>query len=114
MSILIEGEWNEAKGTLSLKMAEYIGDVLLENIASRKEYGNGFTEGRTMRKVASIPSAVFRQWQIEFEKMGGKNQIHWTDDWRKFREKKLADHPEYRTVDKMLHMTPSPGNIIIK
>ena len=114
MTILIEGEYNEAKGTLSLKMAEYIGDVLAENIIDRKSDGNGFSAGRTMRKVASIPTAVFRQWQIEFEKMGGKQQIHWTDDWRKFREKKLAAHPEYRTVDKMLHYTPSPGNIIIK
>lgn len=112
--MLIEAEWNERKGTLELKMAEYIGDVLVENLLSQKDGGNGFTAGRTMRKVASIPTSVFREWQVEFEKIGGKTQLNWSDDWRKFRDKKLADHPEYRSVDKMLHVGPADGHIIIK
>ncbi len=111
---IIEGEYDERTGVLSLRCAEFIGTEIAENIIDQKDPGNGFSAGRTMRRVASIPTSVFRKWQIEFEKMGGKNQIHWTDDWRKFREKKLADHPEFRTVDKMLHVTPHAGNIIVK
>ena len=112
--MLIEAEWNERKGTLELKMAEHIGNVLVDNLLSQKDGGNGFTSGRTMRKVASIPTSVFREWQIEFEKIGGKNQLNWPDDWRKFRDRKLSEHPEYRTVDKMLHTTPYPTQIIVK
>lgn len=111
---IIEGEYDDRTGVLSLKCAENITAEINDNLMAQQDPNNGFSAGRTMRRVASIPISVFRSWQIEFERMGGKNQLHWTDDWRKFREKKLADHPEYRTVDKMLHVTPNSGNIIIK
>lgn len=112
--MLIEAEYNERTGVLNLQMAEWIGDVLVDNLLDQKDPRNGFTQDRTMRRVASVPISVFREWQIEFERIGGKRQLHWQDDWRKFREKKLADHPEYRTVDKMLHVTPHAGNILVK
>jgi hypothetical protein len=112
--MLIEAEYSERTGVLNVKMAEFIGDVIQGNILDQKDAGNGFTRERTMRRVAAVPATVFRQWQKEFERIGGKNQIHWTDDWRKFRDKKLAAHPEFRTVDKMLHVTPNAGSILVK
>lgn len=112
--MLIEAEYSERTGKLELKCAELIGDVLQGNILDQKDPGNGFSAGRTMRKVASIPTSVFAEWQREFDKIGGKQQTHWSNDWRKFRDKKLAEHPEYRTVDKMLHVTPHDGHIIVR
>lgn len=112
--MLIEADYDERTGKLDIKMAEYIGDVLQENIIGQKDPANGFTMNRTMRKVASIPSTIFREWQMEFERIGGKRQTNWGNDWRKFRDRKLADHPEYRTVDKMLHVSPNAGNIVVK
>ena len=112
--MLIEAEYSERTGKLELKMIEYIGDVLQENILDQKDGGNGFTEGRSMRRTASIPSTIFREWQLEFEKRHGVPPSVAVNDWRKFRERKLSEHPEYRTVDKMLHVTPYAGNIIVK
>lgn len=112
--MLIEAEYSERTGVLNVKMAEFIGDVIQDNILDQKDVGNGFTQGRTMRRVASIPATVFRQWQLEFERTGGKLQPNWGNDWRKFRDKKIAANPEFRTVDKMLHVTPNATQIIIK
>lgn len=106
-------EAEENKGKYLWKWAHYIGDVLAQNKEVQKEPAK-IGEGALGRKIASIPCAVYRSWQREFEQRGGKSQDKWVEDWGVFLRRKINEHPEFRTVDKMLHVTPNPGNTIIK
>lgn len=106
-------EIEENKGKFTYHFAEYIGDVIAENIQEQK-MERKCREGGFGRKIASIPSTVFRAWQKEFEQMGGKQQDKWVADWGAFLKRKIDKHPEFRTVDKLLHVTPNAGNTIIK
>ena len=92
---------------------EYIGDVIKENMQAQK-HPEKMGEGARGRKIASIPTSVYRTWQKEFEKIGAKNHDNWLPDWKIFLRKKIDDHPQFRTVDKMLHVTPNAGNTFIK
>ena len=92
---------------------EYIGDVIKENLEAQK-HPEKMGEGARGRKIASIPTSVFRSWQREFEQTGAKQQDRWVPDWRIFLRKKIDEHPQFRTVDKMLHVSPYMGNTIIK
>lgn len=109
-----EANYDERKGVLSLRTLDYHNDVVMDNLLDQKDSSNGFSAGRTMRRVASVPTEVFYGWQREFERIGGKKQSNWTHDWRLFRDKKIAENPQFRNVDKLLHVTPNSGNIIIK
>ena len=106
-------ETEENKGKYVWKWAEFIGDVIEENRQAQKQQEK-IKEGAMGRKIASIPVPVYKQWQKEFTQIGGKQQDKWTEDWKVFLRKKIDAHPEFRTVDKMLHVTPYMGHTIIK
>ncbi len=111
-------EATDEKGRYYWRFAEYVGDVIADNIQAQKDPCNGFTrsrEGAVGRKIASIPTSVFRSWQAEFERREGpKGHGDWVPDWKVFLRAKIDAHPEYRTVDKLLHVTPNASSVIVK
>jgi len=91
--------------------------LLLQNAAERKDPSNGFSndrQGATGRKIASVDPVVYRLWQVEFEKAGGKSQGNWTADWRAFLHKKLSENPQYYTVENLVTKNANDGHIVIK
>ena len=106
-------EANEEKGRYHWIWKEYIGDVVEENRRARA-VKEKIGEGAMGRKIASIPTSVFRSWQEEFEKQGGKKQDNWTHDWKSFLWRKIQEHPQFRTVDKLLHVGPADGHVFVR
>lgn len=93
---------------------EYIGDAIAQNLLEQKNPQKS-KEGAFGRKIASIPITVYRQWQKEFDQTGARTDGgKWGNDWKKFLRKKISENPQFRTVDKLLHITPNPGHTIIK
>lgn len=110
-------DYDEKKRTLNLYGVKDLGYIFKANAEARKDPNNGFSksrEGALARKVASVDMDVYRSWQIEFEKMGGKKQDKWVEDWNKFYDKKLRENPCFYTVDALRHFGPSDGHIIVK
>jgi hypothetical protein len=101
------------KGKETWQFADYIGDVLLQNRDEQKREQK-IREGALGRKIGSIPSSVYRTWQMEFERIGGKSQDDWTGDWRVFLWRKLEMNPEYRTVARLKTQGPADGHILVK
>ena len=101
----IDGNMNERTGDVSMTFQEYVGDIFLENQARQKDGTNGWTKDRTMRQVGSIPYSLYVS--NDFRSLSKEEKtlfLKWF----------LDRHPECRTVDKMLHVGPSDGHIIVK
>jgi len=103
----------DEKGRYLWRWKEYIGDVVEANRQAQKE-PQKIGEGALGRKIASIPTSVYGAWQQEFNTKIGKTHNGWTTEWKAFLRKKIDAHPEFRTVDKMLHITPNQGSIFVK
>ena len=102
---MIDGYYDEDSGNISVTMQEHIGDILVENLAKQKDGGNGWTKDRSMRLVGKIPWSLYID--NDFKSLAREERtlfLKWF----------LERHPECRTVDKMLHVGPSDGHIIIK
>lgn len=113
----IHVSYDTDRETLQLYGVHNTAPLLLQNAAERKDPSNGFTrsrEGACGRKIASIDPIVYRSWQQEFERIGGKRQADWVPDWRRFVMKKLAENPQYYTVDKLVSHNANEGSIIVK
>jgi hypothetical protein len=77
--------------------------VLEQNFVEKMNLNNGFTEKRLFRKIASIPIT-----DVLVATQKGYN----LDDKRD-RDRFLHEHPEFLTVDKLVHSHRSP-NIMIR
>jgi len=97
------------KGLLEYQATEEITDAVNANLESQADPNNGFTAERTMRKIADIPVAVFHPWA---RKIGYYHMDH-LDRWRAMRIF-LAEHPEYRAVERLKNDTANQSHIIIK
>jgi hypothetical protein len=93
-----ENEWEHIT-----ELHQYQIPVLEENFLNKlKNPSNGFSEGRMLRKVASIPLVgVLEAERLGFD-LGNKKDL----------ERFLDFHPEYLSVRKI--DTGSTGKIIIK
>jgi hypothetical protein len=97
------------RGDVIYEAVEDISEALNDNLASQADPDNGFTAGRTMRKVANIPVSVYHQWARSI----GYYSMSQADKWIHMR-KFLKDNPQYSSVDKLKHNTVNQGSIIIK
>lgn len=109
--------YDPAKETIHMQTVHNSAPLVLQNAEERKDPRNGFSDSRQgacARKIASVDSVVYRQWQKEFERIGGKKQGDWVPDWRKFLQAKLAMNPQFMTVEKMVSHNVNEGRIIVK
>ena len=102
---MIDGFYNEKTGEIGITQQEYIGDVIQSNIEKQKDGTNGWTKDRNMRQVGSIPYSILMD--SEFRNLNPEER-HLALKWL------LEKHPEFRTVDKMLHVGPADGHILVK
>jgi hypothetical protein len=102
---VIDGFYDEDSGDLSITQQEHIGDILQENLAKQKDGNNGWTQDRSMRHVGSVPWSLYID--NDFKSLSKPERtifLKWF----------LEQHPECRTVDKMLHVGPADGHIFVK
>ena len=110
-------DYNERTGVLHIRTHEYVLPVIEANRQSKKDPSNGFTqsrEGALGRLIGRPSSTRYRQWQMEFERMGGKMQSNWVPDWQKFLRKKLKEDHDSRTVARLVNPGANDKHIIIK
>jgi len=102
---MIDGFYDEDTGNLSITQQEYIGDIIEQNLSKQRDGSNGWTKDRMFRHVASIPCSVAAMERIRAMK----------DDAQHLELQRILNkHPEFKTVDKMLHVGPADGHILIK
>ena len=102
---MIDGFYDPDTGDIGITQQEYIGDIIQENLDKQKDGSNGWTEDRSMRHVGSIPWSLYVD--NDFRSLPKEERtlfLRWF----------LDKHPECRTVDKMLHVGPADGHIIVK
>lgn len=80
-------------------------DLIKKNIDAQNDGSNGFTKDRTLRRIGSIPMELYVD--PDFQQLT-------TDERTVFLKWFLGKHPQFRTVDKMLHVNPAPGNVWIR
>lgn len=105
------------RGELHMFGVQNTAPLLLQNAQERKDPSNGFSrerQGAMGRKIASVDPVVYRTWQMEFEKTGGKNQGNWVPDWRTFLRKKLSENPQYYTVENLVTHNANDAHIVVK
>lgn len=101
--------FDEKRGNIYYEAVEEITDAVNSNFESQADPNNGFTAGRTMRKIADIPVSVFHPWA----RKTGYYMMDKLDKWRAMKVF-LREHPEYSTVTKLKHDTANQGSIFVK
>lgn len=100
-----DSDYNPDTGQLSYKETHYIGDVLEENRQQQNDGNNGFSKDRNFRQIGRIPTALLMDPDYKALPEAGKQYfLRWF----------LEQHPECRTVDKLLHVNANDGHILIK
>jgi len=100
-----DSDYDPNTGKLAYKETHYIGDILEQNAAQQKEANNGFTPDRTMRMIGRIPVALTMDPDYKaLPEVGKQLFLRWF----------LEQHPECRTVDKLLHVGANDGHILIR
>lgn len=110
-------EYDPLKKTLNLYGVKDMREHYAYTAFSRKDPANGFSqsrEGAFGRKIAAVDVNDYRSWQREFERIGGKQQDRWVEDWQKFLKKKLAADPRNLTVDKLVNKSANDGHVVIR
>lgn len=110
-------EYDTLKKTLHMYGVRDLREHFASNAEERKDPNNGFSysrEGGLARKIASVDTIVYREWQREFERIGGKQQANWTADWRKFLMRKLAENPQHYTVERLKNEASDAGHVFIR
>ncbi|HSG28024.1 MAG TPA: hypothetical protein VLA34_06050, partial [Candidatus Krumholzibacterium sp.] len=103
-------ETNDEKGKYEWLWKEYIGDAVDANREAQKVV-EPMKEGALGRKIASIPTSVYRAWEREFRQKGGNEK---DKDWKVFLWKKIETHPQFRTVAQLKTVAPNAGNIFVR
>ncbi len=104
-----EHVWTDEKGLIHYQKITYIDDVATENKELQQNGSNGFTKERTMRHVGQIPAQVYHRWATKIGFYQMDKQQKRIEMWRF-----LNDHPEWRTVDSLVHHTRGEGHLIVK
>ena len=113
----ITAEYDKKTETLHVRTHEYVTPLINQNHEDKKDPTNGFTQSRqgAFGRRIGAPSAIkYRQWQREFERMGGKTHDNWVPDWQRFLYKKLAIDDESRTVKKLRTVSPNEKHVLVK
>jgi hypothetical protein len=104
-----EDYWIDEKGLIHCRKTINYAPEINENLRRQKDPQKGFTKGRTMQHLASVPPAV---WHAYAKKVG-----YYEMDWE---QKKIAkyrflnDHPEWRVVERLVTKTASDGYVVVK
>jgi hypothetical protein len=109
MGINESAYFDEKRGNIYYSAVEDISDAVNSNLESQADPNNGFTEDKTLRKIADIPVSVFHPWARKI----GYYAMDKLDRWRSMKMF-LREHPEYSTVTALKHNTANQGSIFIK
>lgn len=110
-------EYDPLKKTLNLYGVKDMREHYAYTALSRKDPKNGFShsrEGAFARKIAAVDVNDYRSWQREFERIGGKQQARWVEDWQKFLKRKLEANPRNLTVDRLVSKNANDGHVIVR
>ena len=108
-------DYDENKGVFTYARAVDVAPVIEANLEAQKDPQNGFFQERLGRHIGEIPEIIyysdvlpkFRLFEKEFA--GDDLRMKKGEYLKSF----LNEHPQYRTVDAILHKSPNP-NILIK
>ena len=104
-----ERSYYDEKGRLVWERIVDHAPVINENDERQKDGRNGFSPGRQFRQIGSIPADAFHRWALS----AGYYQMDKIQ--RNFAVRKyLNDHPEFRTVERLVNHGPNDSNVIIK
>jgi len=115
--MLITVEYDKKTEKLHIRTHEYVAPLVDQNNEDKLDPSNGFTrsrEGVFGRRIGAPSTSQYRQWQMEFERNGGKQQDNWVPDWQKFLRKKLETNDDARTVRKLRTVSPNEKHVLIK
>ena len=104
-----DADYDPRKDTLTYSKAQVITDHVEANLEEQVSGLNGWTEGRTMRKIGSITPMAFYHWYVT-NKIGDLSPVDRQAELVKF----LQSNPQFRTVDALKHDTANQGHVIIK
>jgi hypothetical protein len=88
--------WDHEQG-LIVHQEQDIEPLLDENHADRTSGNNGYSPGRTLRRIGSIPMIVIEKVMRE----RGINLLDGSQDAQKEVRKLLDEYPFFRTVDRI-------------
>jgi hypothetical protein len=104
-----DADYDYRKGVYTYGRIQDITDHLEDNLEQQVSGLNGWTEGRTMRKIGSITPIAFYKWYLQ-NKIADLPKVEQQAELVKF----LQSNPQFRTVDKLKHDTVDQGHIIVK
>ena len=97
--------WVDDKGVYHYRETYDFAPVINSNMVEQQSGKNGWTPDRTMRLIARIPAVLYNS--PDFRALEPEERqlfLRWF----------LEQHPEYRTVDKLLHVGANDGHVIIR
>lgn len=89
--------FDQATGVFYIKHVEDVEPLLDENQADKNNGTNGFSTGRTYRKIGSIPMIVIEKVLREY----GINLLDGSEEARKYCREFLRKNNKFMTVDKL-------------
>lgn len=100
-----DADYDPKTGVYSYREWHDHSELIEENRKMQQDGGNGFTQDREFRLIGRVPSSLL--YDEDYRNLSSAEKqlfLRWL----------LDKHPEWRTVDKILHVDPSPGHIIVK
>jgi hypothetical protein len=88
--------WDQEQG-LIVRQTQDVEALLEENHADRTSGNNGYSAGRTLRRIGSVPNIVVD----EFMRVTGINLFDGSQEAQKGWRKLLNEYPKFKTVDKI-------------
>lgn len=80
-------------------------DLIKENLEAQRDGSNGWTDDRHFRRVGKIPYELYVDPDF---------QALTTPEKQLFLKWFLNKNPQFRTVDKLLHVGANDGHVIVK
>ena len=112
-----DADYNENTGEFTYNRCVDVASTIEGNLEAQKDDQNGFfKETRLGRHIGEIPFIV---WQRDVKPLLDKATLEHNGVLPSLERSKIVrnflnGHMEYRTVDKILHVDPNPGHVVVK